>query len=126
MICSSLNLLLRISVSFSVTDSPNKRGRFWGAGHHIDIAEVRTEEGKLHLFIAIDRTSKFAFVQLHGKANRPTAAAFLEALIEAIPYRLHTILTPYEYICKIWTNEPERFNADPIHQMPGLNRLLHG
>src|ERR1700687_1623203 len=31
---------------------------------HIDIAEVRTEEGKLYLFVAIDRTSKFAFVQL--------------------------------------------------------------
>ena len=28
---------------------------------HIDIAEVRTKEGKLHLFVAIDRTSKFAF-----------------------------------------------------------------
>lgn len=26
---------------------------------HIDIAEVRTEEGKLYLFVAIDRTSKF-------------------------------------------------------------------
>src|SRR5262249_15407904 len=32
---------------------------------HIDIAEVRTEEGKLHLFVAIDRTSKFSFAQLH-------------------------------------------------------------
>jgi hypothetical protein len=30
-------------------------------------------------------------------------------------------LTPYEYICKIWTAEPERFRLDPIHQMPGLN-----
>lgn len=27
---------------------------------HIDIAEVQTEEGKLYLFVAIDRTSKFA------------------------------------------------------------------
>jgi hypothetical protein len=27
---------------------------------HVDIAEVRTEEGKLHLFVAVDRTSKFA------------------------------------------------------------------
>jgi len=26
---------------------------------HIDIAEVRTEEGKLYLFVATDRTSKF-------------------------------------------------------------------
>ena len=29
---------------------------------HIDIAEVRTEIGRLYLFVAIDRTSKFAFV----------------------------------------------------------------
>jgi hypothetical protein len=27
----------------------------------IDIAEVHTEEGRLYLFVAIDRTSKFAF-----------------------------------------------------------------
>ena len=31
---------------------------------HIDIAEVRTAEGKLYLFVAIDRTSKFAFVRI--------------------------------------------------------------
>ena len=36
---------------------------------HIDIAEVRTEQGKLHMFVAIDRTSKFAFVELHEKAT---------------------------------------------------------
>lgn len=37
--------------------------------------------------------------------------------------RLKTLrgLTPYEYICKIWTSEPERFTLNPIHQMPGLN-----
>jgi hypothetical protein len=60
---------------------------------HIDIAEVRTKEGKLYLFVAIDRTSKFAFVRLHKQADRPTAMSFLEALIEAVPYRLHTIQT---------------------------------
>jgi transposase InsO family protein len=60
---------------------------------HIDIAEVRTKEGKLYLFVGIDRTSKFAFVQLHEQADRPTAVIFLEALIAAVPYRLHTILT---------------------------------
>ena len=37
---------------------------------HIDIAEVRTEEGKLYLFVAIDRTSKFAYVELHDRATR--------------------------------------------------------
>ena len=183
---------------------------------HIDIAEVRTEEGKLYLFVAIDRTSKFAVAQLVEKANRKTAWEFLEHLLEAVPYKIHTILTdngiqfaeqprnrdsvtfrkmrfdliceaneidhrltkpnhpwtngqvermnrtikdatvkryhyeshdqlrrhlgdfldaynfarrlktlsgltPYEYICKIWTSDPDRFILNPIHQMPGLN-----
>src|ERR1700754_3483158 len=41
---------------------------------HIDIAEVRTGEGKLYLFVAIDRTSKFAFARLYEKATRSIAA----------------------------------------------------
>ncbi|MEM0907290.1 MAG: IS481 family transposase [Pseudomonadota bacterium] len=185
---------------------------------HIDIAEVRTAEGKLQLFVAIDRTSKFALAQLVEKANRVTASAFLVAVIEAVPYKIHTVLTdngiqfryppryansptaqhmthmfakrclehgiehrftkinhpwtngqvermnrtikdatvkrvhygdhnelhrhladfidaynygrrlktlkgltPYEFICKQWTNEPERFTLDPLQQMLGLN-----
>jgi len=183
---------------------------------HIDIAELRTNEGKLYLFVAIDRTSKFAVAQLVDKANRKTAWEFLGKVLEAVPYRIHTILTdngiqfceqprnrntaysrpmrfdmiceangiehrltkpnhpwtngqvermnrtikdatvkryhydsheqlrthlsdfldaynyarrlktlsgltPYEYICKIWTSEPDRFILNPIHQMPGLN-----
>ena len=60
---------------------------------HIDIAEVQTTEGKLYLYVAIDRTSKFAFVQLVTSANRVTASAFLVALIAAVPYKIHTILT---------------------------------
>ena len=60
---------------------------------HIDIAEVRTEEGKQHLFVAVDRTSKFAFAQLHEAANVHTAAAFLTALVDAVPYKIHTVLT---------------------------------
>src|SRR5215212_468872 len=42
-------------------DTPaKKRFKPYPIGYfHIDIAEVRTEQGKLHLFVAIDRTSKF-------------------------------------------------------------------
>jgi hypothetical protein len=40
---------------------------------HIDIAEVRTAQGKLYLLVAIDRTSKFAFVEMHQKVARRTA-----------------------------------------------------
>src|SRR6478752_842738 len=60
---------------------------------HIDIAEVHTEEGRLYLFVAIDRTSKFAFAQLHEKATRQVAGDFLRALIALVPYKVHTVLT---------------------------------
>ena len=36
---------------------------------HLDIAEVRTEQGKLSLFVAIDRTSKFACARLEDSAT---------------------------------------------------------
>ncbi len=201
-------------------DKPGKKKfKSYPIGYfHIDIAEVQTAEGKLYLYVAIDRTSKFAFVQLVKKTGRTSASAFLEALVEAVPYKIHTVLTdngiqftfppryadgptatymthmfdlrcqengiehrltkikhpwtngqvermnrtikeatvkryhydrheelerhladfinaynygrrlktlkgltPYEFICKTWTKEPDRFTIDPIHQMPGLN-----
>ena len=76
-------------------DKP-RRSRFkpYPIGYfHIDIAEVRTEEGKLHLFVAVDRTSKLAFAQLHTRATRRIAADFLHALVAAVPYTIHTVLT---------------------------------
>ena len=60
---------------------------------HVDIAEVQTAQGKLYLFVAIDRTSKFAFTELHAKAGKMIAAQFLRNLIKAVPYTLHTVLT---------------------------------
>jgi transposase InsO family protein len=60
---------------------------------HMDIAEVRTGEGKLYLFVAIDRTSKFAVARLYDEATRPTACQFLDELLEVVPYRIHTLLT---------------------------------
>lgn len=184
---------------------------------HIDIAEVRTGEGKLYLFIAIDRTSKIAFARLVDKANTVTVTAFLDELVAAIPYKINIVLTdngiqfadlpknrkgstatwrghpfdracrrheiehrltkpnhpwtngqvermnrtlkeatvkryhyeshdqlrahladflaaynfakrlktlkgltPHEYVCKVWTETPSRFNRDPIHHTPGL------
>src|SRR5918998_2847761 len=60
---------------------------------HIDLAEVRTEKGRLSLLVAIDRTSKFAFVELHEKVTRRIAGDFLRHLIAAVPYKVHTVLT---------------------------------
>lgn len=60
---------------------------------HIDIAEVRTEQGKLYLFVAIDRVSKVVYVELLEKYGKAEAAQFLSNLVKAIPYKIHTILT---------------------------------
>ena len=76
-------------------DKP-KRGKFsaYPIGYfHIDMAEVRTEQGKLYMFVAIDRTSKFAFVELHENSRTATSRDFLLRLIEAVPYKIHTVLT---------------------------------
>jgi len=193
---------------------PKKHFQRYPIGYfHIDLAEVHTAEGKLYVFVAIDRTSKFAFARLVEKAGKMAAAQFLRDLIAAVPYRLHTVLTdngiqfthrkgdafamehifnrvcrehgiehrltkvkhpwtngqvermnrtikdatvkrfhydshnqlrshlqdlldaynfarrlktlagltPYEFICKTWTSEPQQFILNPIHQMPGLN-----
>ena len=72
--------------------SPKRKFKAYPIGY-IDIAEVRTAQGKLYLIVAIDRTSKFAFVELHEKATRKTAADFLRRLIAAVPYKVHTVLT---------------------------------
>jgi len=60
---------------------------------HIDIAEVNTEEGRLYLFVGIDRTSKFTYAELHQNQTRDTACRFLRQLIDVVPYHIHTILT---------------------------------
>jgi transposase InsO family protein len=60
---------------------------------HTGITEVHTAEGKLYLFFAIDRARKFAFTELYTKATTRISADFLRALIKAVPYKIHTVLT---------------------------------
>ncbi len=76
-------------------DKPSrKKFKAYAIGYfHIDLAQVQTAEGKLYLYVAIDRTSKFAFVQLVDRATTRTASDFLEALVAAVPYKIHTVLT---------------------------------
>ena len=74
----------------------SKRGRFaeTAIGYvHIDICELRLAEGKVHMFLAIDRVSKFTYVEFHEQANTVIAAAFLRSVIEAFPYKIRIVLT---------------------------------
>jgi hypothetical protein len=85
------------STGYLMWKATNRGGRssipIRGASFPIDLAEVRTAEGKLYLFVAIVRTSKSAVVEPVEKADMRAAAAFLQALIEAVPYRIHTVLS---------------------------------
>ncbi len=73
----------------------------------------------------MNRTIKEATVKRYYYDNHDQLRSHLSDFIDAYNYarRLKTLkgLTPYEYICKIWTKEPKRFTVNPTHQSLGLN-----
>lgn len=103
-------------------DRPDKRKfKSYPIGFfHIDIAEVRTAQGKLYLYVAIDRTSKFAFVQLVEKATTGTARAFLDALVAAVPYTIEIVLTDngiqFADLPKNRSGPTAKFRAHPFNR----------
>lgn len=54
---------------------------------------MRHADGKLIMFLAIDRVSKFTYVEFHDRAGKMAGAAFLRAAVEVFPYEIHTVLT---------------------------------
>src|ERR671921_1539898 len=77
-------------------ENASKRGRFaeTAIGYvHIDVCELRLSEGRLFMFLAIDRVSKFAHVAFYDANTKLNGAAFLREVVAAFPYRLHTVLT---------------------------------
>jgi hypothetical protein len=109
-----------------VTGNKPDKGRFraYPIGYfHIDIAEVRTEMGRLYLVVAIDRTSKFAYVELHEKVTTRVAGDFLRALIQAVPYRVHMVPTDHGVHFTTPSN-----TASPLRSAsgPSARRVLPG
>ena len=73
----------------------------------------------------MNRTIKEATVKRFHYDDHDQLRRHLQDFIDAYNFgrRLKTLkgLTPYEFICKRWTAEPDRFIINPTHQMPGLN-----
>src|SRR3954452_18651461 len=73
----------------------------------------------------MNRTIKDATVRRYHYDSHDQLRQHLSDFVTAYNFarRLKTLkgLTPYEFICKRWTLEPERFRLNPLHQMPGLN-----
>ena len=79
------------------SDLAPKRGRFdkteFGYAH-VDLKHLTCLQGKLsYVFVAIERTTRFVYVEVAEKRNAPTIAACLERFCQAFPYKIHTILT---------------------------------
>ena len=60
---------------------------------HIDSCESRHADGRLVMFLAIDRVSKFTYVEFHGSAGKMERSAFLSNAVQVFPYKIHTALT---------------------------------
>ena len=75
----------------------------------------------------MNRTIKAATVKRFHYDDHDHLAQHLANFISAYTFgrRLKTLkgLTPYEFICKCWTSEPERFILNPLHQSPGLGAV---
>ena len=71
------------------------------------------------------RTIKDATVKRHFYETHDQLRANLQNFVDAYNFarRLKTLkgLTPYQFVCKAWTSEPQRLKLNPLQQMPGLN-----
>ena len=61
---------------------------------HIDITEVRIENGDKHyIFVMIDRATKYVYVELHPRMTIQISVSFLKNAIEDCPFKITKILT---------------------------------
>jgi transposase-like protein len=105
---------------------------------HLDISTVQTAQGKLYMFVAIDRTSKFAFAKLYEYMTQKEAELFLRELLDFVPYKINKILTDngiqftnrsdvetlFEQLCKEEEIEHRRTQNILGGQVERMNRTL--
>jgi len=60
---------------------------------HIDITEVRTDQGKCYIFVGIDRASKYVYLEIYEKMTTENSTTFLQNLIHHCPFKITKILT---------------------------------
>ena len=92
--------------------------------HHLTQSNHPWTNGQVE---RMNRTIKEATVKRYYYDSHDRLKAHLHTFVMAYNFarRLKTLkgLTPYEYICKIWTTEPKRFNLDPFQHIVGLNTV---
>ena len=77
-------------------DTPKNKENFksYNIGFvHIDITELRCEAGKWYLFVAIDRVTKYVYVELYNRMTAENAVQFLRHLEAECVFKITHILT---------------------------------
>lgn len=81
---------------------------------HLDLKYLTALRRKrAYVFVAIDRASRYVYVEIHHNRTAATAQAFLGRFLEQFPYKVHTILTDNG---SEWT---DRFSDDKKGKAPG-------
>ena len=60
---------------------------------HIDISEVHTKEGKAYMFVAIDRATKYTYVEIYERMTTDNTCLFLRNFIKDCCFKITKILT---------------------------------
>jgi transposase InsO family protein len=60
---------------------------------HIDTAQINLGKDKWYLFVAIDRATRYVYVELHDNKRMETAAGFLRQTLVQYPFKIEKILT---------------------------------
>ena len=61
---------------------------------HIDLKHLPAlERRKSYAFVAIDRATRYVYLEIHPSRDAETSADFLKRFLDHFPHRIHTILT---------------------------------
>ena len=75
-------------------ERPKKRFKDYAIGYiHIDITELLTDTGKQYLFVAIDRATKYLYIELYEHMTMEHAVQFLRNLTKDCVFKITHILT---------------------------------
>lgn len=113
-----------------VEETAEKRKRFktYEIGYvHIDSCELRHADGKLVMFLAIDRVSKFTYVEFHDSAGRMEGSAFLRNVVEVFLTK-STPCSPTTVwpspTCPIIATAPAGVSSDPTSSTASASKTV--
>jgi transposase-like protein len=95
---------------------------------HIDCTYLPKIEGvQSKAFCAIDRVSKWAYVEVYERKTKESSVNFLKNLIERCPLRIHRILTDNEseFTYKLLPKNRETKKTHPFDELCNEHKIKH-